>query len=365
MSYVDELKHIAEADDSIFPDFLWNPIMNDFEDNYFQESIIQEDEYASGAYQARKIRKKYNNYFEYIEAMTIYDEYMDKLLNKYGSFRVIRNLLKDGSLPDFVPQKPYLKDKKRNRRLLESGVVPSVKNESYDIDLLAVMREVMPNTFGEDMDESDRFKPLSKHDQKIANKITSRLNAKNRVATLYRDSSGGGTDFVIEHLNALQNGEKYDSRGRYGEVEYVSYTDALNEEAMEKYIPEELLEEMYDTNYTTIVGGKTLSSQELKRRELYQELAREGYDVTGSFTRNMSRKAAKMVRSAVGEYEPMTDKDIKKYKKRQRKEASRQREMMQRRVDTDKMLERTLLGNKMNLNHDNGNINIRLSDMYR
>ena len=35
-SYEEELDFVKESDDSLYPDFLFNPLFNDFEDNYYE-----------------------------------------------------------------------------------------------------------------------------------------------------------------------------------------------------------------------------------------------------------------------------------------------------------------------------------------
>ena len=75
----------------------------------------------------------------------------------------------------------------------------------------------------------------------------------------------------------------------------------------------------------------------------------------------MNKQSVKMIRSHIGDTEPASKKELKKIKKRAKKE----REMIEKRRDNNRLLEKTLLGNKFSLDDKDGQLNFRLRDVYR
>ena len=75
----------------------------------------------------------------------------------------------------------------------------------------------------------------------------------------------------------------------------------------------------------------------------------------------MDKKAVKLIRSQIGATEPMTKKEMKKMKKKAKKD----RERIERRRDSNELLEKTLLGNKFSFREDGDTLSFRLRDVYR
>ena len=131
------------------------------------------------------------------------------------------------------------------------------------------------------------------------------------------------------------------------------------QERMENTIPELLEDEL--ANQTEIVNGRLVKRKDYMKIQIYKELFGEGIDIIGNFGKSMSKQAVKMVRSQIGDTEPASKKELKKIKKRTKKE----REMIERRKDSDRLLEKTLLGNKFSFESDGSNLSFRLKDIYK
>jgi hypothetical protein len=359
-SYEEELGFIAEADDTLFPNWLFNPVFNEFDDNYYQHSFV-EDELTRTV---KKLRRRYNDFFDWSEAMTIYNEYMEKLVDKYGSMRVIRNSLKINMMDDPVPSRPKLKNNRKNRQFLRSGVIPSrrvvdvpVSNE----DMIAIARQAYPDMMGDEVSERDNFKKLPKAERERLKKIQASFAGRNRRQNLYRTvGESSGTDFIVEYLNQARKGV-YDSSG-YHEEKHRSLVEEIEEEEKRKLLPIEFQDDDFELeNLTTIQNGRIVNRAAARRMEIYKELYDEGFDIIGGMGKSMDKKAVKMIRAEIGATEPASKKELKKIKKRNKKDRAR----IQRRQDEDALLERTLLGNKLNVSRDrDGNLSLRLRDLY-
>lgn len=357
--YEDELTMVKEADDSLFPDFLFNPIFNDFDDDYYRKSMAKDDLTTS----IKKLRRRYTNFFDYADAMEIYNEYMESLVNKYGGMKVIKNALKVDAMPDPVPTKPKLKNNRKNREFLRSGIMPSRQitvNPVMDEEILAIARQAFPEATGENVSEDQNSEKLPKDLKKRISKMSETMSGKTRKQNLYRSvGNNSGTDFIVEYLNQAKRGV-YDHSGTYTGDANMSISEIIKEqERIENTIPELLEDEL--ANQTEILHGRLVRRKDFMRIQIYKELFGEGIDVIGNFGRSMDKRAVKMIRSEIGDTEPASKKELKKIKKRAKKE----REMIEKRKDSDRLLEQTLIGNKFSFATDGNNISFRLRDIYR
>lgn len=358
MNYADELNFVAEAEDDKFPKFLFTPIYNDFDDNYYKQSIADDTLSVS----ARGLRRKYSNFFDYCDAISIYNEYMDALLNKYGSMSIIKNGLRLGYLDEAIPPKPKLKNTKRNREFLRAGAVPSrpFLTEPISADAyIELARMNFPNSFGEDIKEEDRFVKLSKHTKRILNRTQERISGADRRHNLYKNNSvDNGTDFIVEYLNQATKGY-YD--GNVLSSSGDSILDIIKDEEKYSALPPELVDAELNGNKTIVYNGRIVKAQDVAQIEIMKQLYSIGIDVLGNFGKSMNKNAVKMMRSSIGDAEPMTKKDLKKYKKKVKKS----NEIISNRRDSDKILERTLLNNKVDFTSGGNTLNFRLRDLYR
>ena len=358
-SYEEELQFVKDSDDSLYPDFLFNPLFNDFGDNYYQKSFANDELIAM----VKKLRRRYSNFFDFIDAMEIYNEYMESLVDKYGSMRVIKNALKVDAMPDPVPAKPKLKNNRRNRQFMRAGVAPARQYNDIPLskeEIFTVARQIFPDLMGEDIREEDSQKKLPKELQKRLRIMSNEIAGRDRKQNLYRSvGNNSGTDFIVEYLNQTKNGI-YDHSGKYTGYEEQSLSEIIKEEERIANTPPELLEDELD-NQTEIVNGRLVRKKDNIKLQIYKELYGEGIDVIGNFGRSMTKRAIKMVRSQIGDSEPASKKELKKIKKR----AKRERERIENRRDANALLQQTLLGNKFSVSDNDGSLSFRLKDIYR
>lgn len=358
--YENELEFVKDSEDNLYPDFLFNPLYNDFDDNYYQKSFAN-DELSS---MVKKLRRRYSNFFDWVDAMEIYNEYMDKLVDKYGSMRVINNALKADMMEDDVPAKPRLKNTKRNRQFSKTGIIPARKMDFGELtsdEMLVIARQTFPGATGEGITEEALHEKLPKELRKKVKHMQEQLAGQERKRNLYRSvGNNSGTDFIVEYLNQAKRGV-YDSSGNKGNgYDNRALIEMVEEDERNALIPEEI-RELDELDPTEIVGGRLVRRSENMRMEIYKELYSEGIDVIGSLGKRMDKKAVKLIRSHIGANEPMTKKEMKKMKKRAKKD----REQMERRRDSNELLEKTLLGNKFSFKEDGNTLSFRLKDIYR
>lgn len=93
---------------------MYEPRIQDFGDDYHlpdqDESIGQ-----SILAQVKKIRRRYNNWFDYQDACKLYDDYMESLFDKYGGKKRFKLAMLLGQVKEYLPNYPELRKNKRNR----------------------------------------------------------------------------------------------------------------------------------------------------------------------------------------------------------------------------------------------------------
>ena len=357
--YSELLPSIQEADDTLWPDWLFKPIHNDFGTNYYTQSFA-EDELTTTV---KRLKRRYNNFFEYVDAMDVYNEYMDRMVEKYGSMRTIQNNIEADVMDDPIPSKPKLKNNRKNRQFLRSGAVPSRKNPDTrytNEEMLAIARQAFPGLMGNDITLDEVDKKPSKSTMRRLSEVQTTLERRERRSKLYRTAgSSSGTDFIVAYLDQAKRG-RFNVHGESDSTRNI--TDIIKEINHEERTLPELLEDERNHTITPIVGHRLVRASDQAKTEILKELHLAGYDIFHGFgSKGMNKQSVKMLRSELGASAPLTKKELKKIKKRNKKEAAR----IQRRADADAVLERTLLGNKINSKRNaNGDISFTLSDLY-
>lgn len=359
MTYAESLKPVLDLPDDRFPDLLFNPLLNDYEDDYYEIGISSDPL----TLKARGLRKKYADFFDYIDALRIYNEYMDLLVEKYGSMSVIKNSLEVGNMPDIVPSKPKLKNNKKNRQFLKAGVIPS--RQMFDIttseELADAARVEFPDATGDDIDEMENFKKVNKKTQRALGTSFEKIASRNRRNNLYASaSSAHGSEMIVEYLNQAAKGN-YDDFGDPTGTN-MSVAQIVEEMRRDREIPQALRDAAL-APATKIVNGRLVKTAEWETIEIIKQFYDVGIDLTKGLSKTMDKKAVKMIKRSLGmtDTEPMTQKELKKFKKQSKKEAK----LLEKRADHDATLSRVLLGNKVSFDKRGSSLNIRLRDLIR
>jgi hypothetical protein len=357
MSYKDSLDFVLQLPDEIFSPIIDAIQFNDFGDNYY-EIGTQNDDLSSSI---KGLKRRYNDYFAYLDAKALYDEYMDSLIEKYGSKSIVKSTAKAGMLPEYLPPKPKLKNSKRNRAMQKAGIVSRRDDSMYCMDgIVAAAEEDMPVN-EEKMEEISPDSSVDKATLRNHEKAEESINRRMRRNGLYRSSYGEncGTDFIIEYLNQASKGF-YDTLGKHHEN---SLCDIMKENEIKKYMPSELYEDEFEAPKTEFKDGRLVNTKDLEQIKLLEELYEAGFNFIGGNAKGINKQAVKIARKEVGYgAQNMSKKELKKWKKRHKNE----RKMLEKREQADNILSEALLNNKFDFyDKDRGSGNFRLKDLYR
>lgn len=359
--YEESLSYVKESADSLFPEFLFKPVFNDFGDDYYEKSFVQNGVQL----EAKKLRRRYNDFFQWQNALSIYYNYMQTLVNKWGSLKTIKNSVEEGSMPDFVPSKPKLKNTKKNRYYLRTGNIPAQRSVDLvipDEDIIAIARQLYPNDKTDEEIIVDNYKP-TKQELKAYDAVIDKSERQNRRQNMYRNvTSTRGTDFIVEYLAQSKRGIYNSSGSKKSKDDTMGVADLLKEYLHRQNTPQWKLDDEEATE-TTYSGGRIVKRRDLEQTEVYKILYEEGFNIIETISGVMNKRSVKMIRSQIGATEPMTKKEMKKLKKRNKKD----QEKLQRKRDADDAMSDLLLHNKIKdhfSRDDNGDLVARFDDLY-
>lgn len=121
---MDELKEFA-------------PRLNDFGDDYHksdEELRVGDDELTQ---QVKSVRRKYRTYREYVAACDLINEYMERLVDKYGGERNFRLYYENGRVCEYIPFMPKFRNTESNRWQDEHHIILDtqiVEPQNFSID---------------------------------------------------------------------------------------------------------------------------------------------------------------------------------------------------------------------------------------
>lgn len=359
MGYREEMQFVAESSNDLYPEFLWNVQVNEEDTSYYDRAVN-----INAWKEVQTLKRKYYDPFEFMKAMEIYNEYMNHLLEKYASEFIIQSGAENGTIPEYVPAMPKLKPTKMNRQFMKCKNVPS---HSIYRPSLGTFKEISDKMYekvinnGEELNALDLYDPPPKKFRKLIQRGAREISGLQRIENAYITSNRSEAyDFIIDTMNQFQNG-RYSFDGRQ---ENQSLLSIMKEMDREELLDPDIEEFRLKNAQARYENGRYVNNSETNSVEILANFYKNGIDLLGTGAKGKEGKVVRLARKAVGYNEDgfMTKKERKEYKKRMKRE----KEYLKRK-DNDALLEKALLGNKLNYvdMYDSGTISFSLSDMYK
>lgn len=357
------------ADKSEMPDFLKTPQINEeFGENY-RILGASTDPVVHSVY---RLKKYYTDYWKYIDAIDIYDRYLEYLESAYGNIEIILISAKHGTGKVFVPDEPKLMNKKANKKLVKSGIVYSrmVEGAGYDTESLMAAIDRLPKRelcWDEDYEPPKRIKKL--YEKEIMHKTRSeRVN--NMLSVNSTDPNKQGSDAIIQFIMSETSNPASNVQKRR------PLTELMEEEHENDYIPEEILDDAIMPHIAGIRSDFLVDPKAQAQKDVLMALVKNGWNFLNSAgAKAMDEDTVRAVKRSCYDdsniddleidYENMSKKQIKKLKK---KKAKREKRAKQRMIG-DRRLRESLLANRINLSKSNITheefINFRFADCFK
>lgn len=353
----ESLKIGEMADNKLFPDFLWEVQLNDYEgDDYKLRGTCTN----SNVLKAYTIRRKYSNYWDYVDALDAYLDYVDYIDSAYGSFDMMKNAADNGMSIIYIPKKPKLTNKKANKNLIRSGFMPSRITEDYVTDEELIQNAISEVNSKEVVYDIDDDYELPKNIAKLHNKEVDSKVKNERVGSIYAHNSGGimqGMDAIINFLSS-PNTDNVEERGKKSD----SFTEEMESLHEFDFLPEDYVDYLYTPQTSYISSSFLMDPKKQNQVEILTALTKAGYNfLTKSATDGINGEAVRMVRKNTQyetDYENLTPKQIKKLKKKEAKKRKRAKD----RMIGDRRLQDTLLRNRAHFTRDS-NLNFTIKDV--
>lgn len=381
-TYAAKLEQAAHAMDDAFPQMLFEPLMNDFGDLYFRIDI---EDYGQEAVQAdprftrrniARMRGSTKRVDKYLEWVALYDDYMDYLVGKYGSYDMAVELEEAGALKDPLPSfnhRPILRRAKA-RRMLKQGIVPSFAPYGISeadcmeyVKKLCDMEEEPAHDEEPDIDWALNHK-MSKKERELLQRTTDKYRRMHRREILL---NGGSVSGIGSNMNFIDNYYANVSRGVY-DTEFTDH-DKIGDSLVAQMARMETRKFRHEGQIAAeedeAKGGKIFydgtclrDKSKAAELELYQQMVTYlGVDILGTMTsKGVAKSRVKAIRTGMASlgYDPgLSEKDQKKLRKKQKKLDKHANKALR----ADQRLAEVLLNNKICVNGGT----VRFEDMKR
>ena len=359
---------VYKAPDENFPGFLWEPVQNDFTDEGFEDNHkyidmglgdVEEENGTEIMQSICRLRNRYKNYFDYIDALDIWQRYYDFVEDTYGSFDFFAEMVEQGNISFPLKRKPKLKNAKKNRHLLEINVPISRINREDGLtdEQIKELGEELPEQLEIYEDYYEYITQLAKFNKKEEQ----RMERESRVRN-YRKTSAIGTpeaNAIMDYLSGNISQDNYGiSRNRpladdiVAFHEYDGYDEDLKRDLMG------LRKEIkMDPDYKILCEY----GQDRDTFEVYSALASAGYDVKGMVdSSTMDRKAVKLIQKAAPTM--MEDLSPKKRKKMEKRRKKKDKELTER-LYANEVVRNTLTKNRISFDAEENMMSFTLKDI--
>ncbi len=153
--------------------------VQDFDDEYHKDFYDPDDKLMAAV---RMIRRRYKSTIEYQYAINILNNYIARLMVKYGGEDRFVSMLRAGLIDEYLPPFPRMKAGKRNKYLVKNKIVMSSASfKKLDIDRLMDLTDAYINRD----DRPDKLVFTEKDDKMVdvANKIIDEYNVDKKSVT--------------------------------------------------------------------------------------------------------------------------------------------------------------------------------------
>lgn len=336
-------REICSAPKEKFPNYLFNPVHSALalDDEEYHSRVTNENMKS-----VMKLKRRYNNFFQWLDAMQIYSDYKEYIESEYGSFKKIKKAVDKGILSIYLPPEPKLKKTRQNRTLLATGIIPSQKEFDFDFKEWAArtieeQAEKTPQYLVDQIKDNDVFfTEPSKEEIKEATKALRMTKQQHRLGGLYLEDGNIGMNIINDFYVAGR--ERVGKDGKYHQP--VSLSEAVKDMKKRELMFESELEQEGLDDYVYL-NHRHVEREKAEMIELWNELAQEGWNVGKMIgNANLNTATMKMLRKEAGINVPMSKKELKKWKK---DKAEHDKRIQRKRQNDSQLLQTITQANKM------------------
>lgn len=282
---------------------LFEVYVHDYDDSYHKECKTVDRDLEQAA---RSISSRPKRLRDYYEAMNIYHEYMDHLADVHGGKKMLKRMIKDGVLNEYLPAKPRLKNKFL-RKLAKKGIHLSEPTTRY-IDWDAVIEWADENLRPSGYTSHEVAVIDQKHNKKI-DKIFKKSHNIKGTSRYKKGSYGSEVDYITEYFS-LKNAMKEESNKKAKKDKNKVRPRLISDYIYGNYKD---LEDTTPKDPLAQYNGILLSSENMETLAFYHKLGELGHDSYALMKRgNFNKRTLERFK----QYRRVKKKDKKKNKKK-------------------------------------------------
>lgn len=160
------------------PDY--EPQLHDFGDDYHNPDVEEVGD-SNILSQVKKIRRRYTNWFDYVDACNLYDLYMNEIFDKYGGKDNFKLAMLLGQVREYLPNYPELRKTKKNRYYAKRRMSRPIKFDEDNLEYLELDIPDEPVTAKVTIDHSGK---LDQYYDDYADRQVALESVANELATL-------------------------------------------------------------------------------------------------------------------------------------------------------------------------------------
>ena len=298
---------------------MYEPRVRDFGDDYHlpdPEELVESSLLA----QVKKIRRRYNNWFDFVDACNLYDTYMEELIDSYGGMKQFKLACLMGVVREYIPNYPELKKTKKNRffvkhRMSRESMVGEPSFESSTVNDLIVPAETTAKIkvkLVDAKDVNDIYNTSRSRDWGSA-ELAAVANELDTLDAWWRNRH--------DRINRMKGSKKKKKKLRAAlnrkqlriSMNYRSLTDMIN--IHDKRVRDKFMNK--DNSAKTVIGykGRMISSGEVETTEVLSKLKAIGVKLN-----HLSKSQTKLIRNTSDKKKKkLSKKDKKKLRKKEKK----------------------------------------------
>lgn len=297
---------------------------------------------------ALDIQTMYYDFWKYIDAVEIYESYMEYLTEIFGDISIVENSEYSGISIAPLPNVPRMNKAKKMMSLYKAGFIPSRVDKSFkDETSFDASVDALPEM---ELDFSDMY---SGKENKDLEKIKRKKEEKDRRRGLFAVTSNGmmqSTDAIIRSMMSSSESTEIDRFGNYVRKSMVDEAEEAYYEATHSEEDEEWDFVEGRDNHTIIENGRLVTKAAKRNQEVAKALMKIGVLDHTTMSGMLSKQEYAMMKKEYGlddsaDFENMTKKQKKKFLKKEIK----RREAEAREVAGNRRLNEILSRNRITL----------------
>lgn len=252
---IDEMQIVNKKDDSYLTVFV-----NDFNDSYHRMDNEPNTDLEKAA---RKIRRRYKSFQEYRKAMAIYNEYMDILIESYGSLKYFITRLESKTVFQYIPPRPRLKKGPINNFIMKHNIIISDPNiMTIDSEKLEEYEE----TFEEEILNNTKLsnKIIKCKDKNIEKLIE---ETSTRKVTLKKFREIDAVELLSSYFDNANSKEAKEEKRKYEDICVADIAEGIDQ-----------VDDNDEDEKTTFFRGRMISHAELAQYNLLKDMNKWGWN---------------------------------------------------------------------------------------